>query len=92
MINGSMVGPITPFTKIVLSLSGGKVTNTTDFMGSYAIRYPGFKLCVLVSHAKKTTRHTDPRELDGANQIKGDDAVKEAIRNAVSTTVPQSPR
>ena len=53
---------------------------------------PGFRLCVLVSHAKKTTQHTDPSELHEVNQIKGEYAVKEAIRNAISTIVPQPPK
>lgn len=43
------------------------------------ITNPSFQLCVLVSHAMKTKWETDPHELDGANSLRANPAVKAAI-------------
>ena len=40
---------------------------------------PSFQLCVLVSHAKKNKWETDPNELDGANALRTNPAVKAAV-------------
>jgi hypothetical protein len=52
----------------------------------------GFQLCILVSHAKKNTWETDPRELDGANELKDEPAVKKAIAETAKLIKPQPPR
>lgn len=41
---------------------------------------PAFRVCVLVSHAKKTKWETDERELDGANALSVNILVTMAIR------------
>lgn len=41
---------------------------------------PRFQVCVIVSHAIKTTWETDPSELDGANRLRNTDEVVQAIK------------
>ncbi len=50
-----------------------------------------FQLCVLVSHARKNSWETDPRELDGANALREKDAVKKVILIATRDINPYSP-
>lgn len=52
--------------------------------------YPGFQVCVLVSHAKKNTWETNPSELDRLNEIKTRSGVKTAITDATRNIIPQS--
>ena len=49
---------------------------------------PGFQVCVLVSHAMKTTQETDPRELDRAKRLSGNPLVVEAV----GREFPEQPR
>jgi len=50
--------------------------------------YPRFELCVLVSHATKSRRKTDPRELRRLNELRAKDAVKKAITEATKNLKP----
>lgn len=51
-----------------------------------------FQLCILVSHATKNTRETDPRILPRLNILKDDQAVRNAIAETAKSIVPASPR
>jgi hypothetical protein len=54
--------------------------------------YRDFQLCVLISHATKNTRETDPTELDRVNEIKDEKAVTEALTEAAKDINRQLPR
>ncbi len=43
---------------------------------------PGYKVCVLVSHAIKGTPNTDPSELDGANKLRESVEVIKVVKKA----------
>jgi hypothetical protein len=51
-------------------------------------QYPGFQLCVLVSHATKNRHKTDPRELKRVNALKIDQAVRKAIAETTKDLRP----
>lgn len=51
-------------------------------------RYPNFRLCVLVSHATKNEKKTNPTELKRMNELKINEAVKEAIAEATKGLNP----
>ena len=46
------------------------------------LKDPGYRVCVLVSHARKNEEPTDPSELDGVNELKGKQEIAEAIKKA----------
>jgi len=52
------------------------------------LKYPGFEFCVLVSHATKNRRDTDPRELKRVNALRTNEAVKKAIAEATKDLKP----
>jgi len=94
-IAGFMVGRMMLSTRIALYLSGEKRIKIIDFMDFLC--HPrsldrGFQLCILVSHATKSTWQTDPRELDRVNELRDEHAVRNAIAETAKSIVHQSLR
>jgi hypothetical protein len=55
------------------------------FLDHPLLGFPKFQLCVLVSHATKNRHKTDLRELKRANELRINNAVKEAITEAMES-------
>jgi hypothetical protein len=51
-------------------------------------RYQWFQLCVLVSHARKNTQHTDPALLDRMVRLRENAEVNQTIKRAVRDLCP----
>jgi hypothetical protein len=59
------------------------------FLCNPLTKYRHFRLCVLVSHAKKNVWETNPTQLDLINRIKENDKVKKAVMDALKDLTPQ---